>query len=120
MVFLDPPYDAADEYAIALGPAGRRSVGLLAEEAVVIAEHRRKERLNDEYGALAAHAAAAARGCCAEFLYGYRRDRQQSKMGRVCGTGRMTELKTVWRWLAAGVFIYAGRCLVAQDPDAAG
>lgn len=52
VVFLDPPYDAAEEYAAALGLLGGAARGLLAEGAVVIAEHRRKEKLEDAYGAL--------------------------------------------------------------------
>jgi 16S rRNA (guanine(966)-N(2))-methyltransferase RsmD len=52
IVFLDPPYDAAQEYAIALGLLGGASAGLLAAGAVVIAEHRRKQRLEERYGGL--------------------------------------------------------------------
>jgi 16S rRNA (guanine(966)-N(2))-methyltransferase RsmD len=52
VVFLDPPYDAAGEYAIALGLLGGSSAGLLAARAVVVAEHRRKEKLQDRYGLL--------------------------------------------------------------------
>ena len=52
LIFLDPPYDAADEYADILGWLGRRGAGLLAADGLVIAEHRRKERLEDEYGNL--------------------------------------------------------------------
>ncbi len=52
VVFLDPPYDAADEYAAALNLLGGASAGLLAEGAVVIAEQRRKERLEEQYGSL--------------------------------------------------------------------
>jgi 16S rRNA (guanine(966)-N(2))-methyltransferase RsmD len=52
IVFLDPPYDAAEEYAAALGQFGSFSTGLLATGAVVIAEHRRKQRLEPQYGAL--------------------------------------------------------------------
>ena len=52
VVFLDPPYDAAEEYAAALGLLGGAAAGLLAEGAVVIAEHRRKERLEERYGGL--------------------------------------------------------------------
>jgi 16S rRNA (guanine(966)-N(2))-methyltransferase RsmD len=52
VMFLDPPYDAAGEYAATLGLLGGALLGLLAESAVVIAEHRRKERLEDKYGAL--------------------------------------------------------------------
>jgi len=53
LVFLDPPYDAAAEYAATLGLLGGSAVGLLGLDALVIAEHRRKERLEDRYGALA-------------------------------------------------------------------
>jgi len=52
LVFLDPPYDAAQEYAATLGLLGRDAVGLLADGALVIAEHRKKERLEDAFGAL--------------------------------------------------------------------
>lgn len=52
LVFLDPPYDAADEYELALGLLGEDAKGLLAENALVIAEHRRKEKLEDRYGCL--------------------------------------------------------------------
>lgn len=52
LVFLDPPYEAGDEYALALGLLGGEAGTLLAEGAVVIAEHRRKEKLEDRYGKL--------------------------------------------------------------------
>jgi 16S rRNA (guanine966-N2)-methyltransferase len=52
VVFLDPPYDAAQEYAATLNLLGAAQSGLLAADALVIAEHRRKERLEDAYGSL--------------------------------------------------------------------
>ncbi len=52
VVFLDPPYEAVDEYALALGLLGGEAAGVLAEDAVVVAEHRRKEKLADGYGVL--------------------------------------------------------------------
>jgi len=52
VVFLDPPYDAAEEYAATLGLMCDSAAGLLADGAVVIAEHRRKDVLEDCYGAL--------------------------------------------------------------------
>jgi 16S rRNA (guanine(966)-N(2))-methyltransferase RsmD len=52
VVFLDPPYDAVQEYAVTLGLLGGDAAGLLADEALVIAEHRRKEKLNTQYGLL--------------------------------------------------------------------
>lgn len=51
-VFLDPPYAAEEEYAAALGLLGGAAKGLLAKAAIVIAEHRRKEKLNERYGRL--------------------------------------------------------------------
>jgi 16S rRNA (guanine966-N2)-methyltransferase len=52
LVFLDPPYEAVEEYAATLGFLGGGSVELLAQGALVIAEHRRKERLGERYGEL--------------------------------------------------------------------
>jgi 16S rRNA (guanine966-N2)-methyltransferase len=52
VVFLDPPYDAAAEYAATLGLLGGDAAGLIAENGLVIAEHRRKERLDEQYGPL--------------------------------------------------------------------
>lgn len=51
VVFLDPPYDAEEEYATTLGRLGLAQ-GILAEGALVIAEHRRKQRLEERYGRL--------------------------------------------------------------------
>src|ERR1700757_1694765 len=52
VVFLDPPYDAENEYAEALGLLGGNASGVRAQGAVVIAEHRRKQTLEDRYGVL--------------------------------------------------------------------
>jgi 16S rRNA (guanine(966)-N(2))-methyltransferase RsmD len=52
LFFLDPPWDAAAEYAATLGFLGGSTAGLLADGALVIAEHRRKQRLEDCYGSL--------------------------------------------------------------------
>ncbi len=52
IVFLDPPYEAAVEYAITLNFLGAETETLLSKEAVVIAEHRRKEPLLEQYGRL--------------------------------------------------------------------
>jgi 16S rRNA (guanine(966)-N(2))-methyltransferase RsmD len=55
VVFLDPPYDAAEEYAATLGVLGEAQ-GILAPGALVIAEHRaergRRQSLEDQYGSL--------------------------------------------------------------------
>jgi 16S rRNA (guanine966-N2)-methyltransferase len=51
IVFLDPPYDAAEEYAAALGGLGE-TPAILAPGALVIAEHRRKQKLEDRYAGL--------------------------------------------------------------------
>ncbi len=52
VVFLDPPYDAAQEYATTLGLLGGAAQGILAPGAVVVAEHRRKQTLDEQYGSL--------------------------------------------------------------------
>jgi len=52
LVFLDPPYDAAPEYEASLGLLGGASSSLLAPGALVVAEHRRKEPLEEGYGEL--------------------------------------------------------------------
>jgi 16S rRNA (guanine(966)-N(2))-methyltransferase RsmD len=52
VVFLDPPWDAAAQYTATLGLLGGSADGLLADGALIIAEHRRKERLEDRYGSL--------------------------------------------------------------------
>jgi 16S rRNA (guanine966-N2)-methyltransferase len=52
LVFLDPPYDAAEEYATTLGLLGDDSASLLSHDAWVVAEHRRKAALPERYGAL--------------------------------------------------------------------
>ena len=52
VVYLDPPYEAVDEYTATFGLLGGAAVGLIAEDAVVIAEHRRKEKLQEQYGVL--------------------------------------------------------------------
>jgi 16S rRNA (guanine966-N2)-methyltransferase len=53
LVFLDPPYDHSAEYGSTLGLLGGASADVMAPGAIVIAEHRRKERLEDRYGTLA-------------------------------------------------------------------
>jgi 16S rRNA (guanine(966)-N(2))-methyltransferase RsmD len=53
LVFLDPPYDAAKDYVETLGMLGGAAASLLDPDVLVIAEHRRKERLEDAYGSLA-------------------------------------------------------------------
>lgn len=52
VVFLDPPYDAAQEYAATLGLLGGPAQRILAAGALVIAEHRRKQQLDEQYGKL--------------------------------------------------------------------
>jgi 16S rRNA (guanine966-N2)-methyltransferase len=52
LIFLDPPYDAADEYAATLRSLGTAQAWLLAAGSLVIAEHRRKEKLEEKYGTL--------------------------------------------------------------------
>lgn len=52
IVFLDPPYDAAGEYSVVLALLGSEASAFLAPGAIVIAEHRKKEKLDQQYGAL--------------------------------------------------------------------
>lgn len=53
IVFLDPPYEAEAEYAGTLNFLGSaRGRGVLAADAVVIAEHGSKAKLAERYGAL--------------------------------------------------------------------
>lgn len=48
LIFLDPPYDAAGEYESTL----RALPQIMESGALVIAEHRKKEKLADAYGLL--------------------------------------------------------------------
>ena len=52
LVFLDPPYEEAAEYAETLGLLGGTAGGVLAAGALVVAEHRRRDRLEEHYGGL--------------------------------------------------------------------
>jgi len=52
VVFLDPPYELADEYATTLALLGGECAALLAEGALVVAEHRKKDLLSESYGQL--------------------------------------------------------------------
>ena len=51
-VYLDPPWDDADAYTQTLEALGFTACSLLANDAWVIAEHRRKSALQDCYGCL--------------------------------------------------------------------
>ena len=52
IVFLDPPYEEADEYVKTLTTLGTASNELLTTASVVIAEHTRKQTLLERYGNL--------------------------------------------------------------------
>ncbi len=52
VVFLDPPYDEEREYMATLGLLGGSAAALLAPGALVVAEHARKQALDDRYGNL--------------------------------------------------------------------
>lgn len=52
VIFLDPPYADATEYESTLELLGGECAGLLAQDAVVIAEHLKKFALAESYGAL--------------------------------------------------------------------
>uniref|UniRef100_E6PYS6 Putative methyltransferase n=1 Tax=mine drainage metagenome TaxID=410659 RepID=E6PYS6_9ZZZZ len=52
LVFLDPPWDAVEEYERTLTQLGGEAAEVLAADAWVIAEHRRKSGLLETYGRL--------------------------------------------------------------------
>jgi 16S rRNA (guanine(966)-N(2))-methyltransferase RsmD len=52
VVVLDPPYADAEEYALTLGSLGGECSGLLAEDAIVVAEHEKGRELDERYGQL--------------------------------------------------------------------
>lgn len=52
IVFLDPPYTEEKEYALTLGLLGGGCAELLAERAVVVAEHEKRHELEAQYGSL--------------------------------------------------------------------
>ena len=52
VVFLDPPYEAKEEYEAILILLGGEAASFLIDGAVIIAEHRRKYELEEHYGAL--------------------------------------------------------------------
>ena len=52
VVFLDPPYEAAEEYTGTMKFLGEHAAEVLAQDAVVIAEHARKAQLAVRFGEL--------------------------------------------------------------------
>jgi 16S rRNA (guanine(966)-N(2))-methyltransferase RsmD len=52
VVFLDPPYEAAEEYRRTMEFFGEHAAEVLAEDAVVIAEHAKKAELAERFGEL--------------------------------------------------------------------
>ena len=52
VVFLDPPYEAAEEYERTMEFLGERANEVLAGDSVVIAEHARKSALAERFGSL--------------------------------------------------------------------
>ena len=52
VVFLDPPYEAAGEYTSTLGLLGGAASEMLKPGAVVVAEHRKRDALDERYGRL--------------------------------------------------------------------
>jgi 16S rRNA (guanine(966)-N(2))-methyltransferase RsmD len=52
IVFLDPPYEDAEAYRSTLELLARQHEELLADDAVVVAEHARKQPLEARYGVL--------------------------------------------------------------------
>lgn len=52
LIFLDPPYEAAEEYDLTLTLLGGPCSAILAPEAIVIAEHAKRHPLAEAYGTL--------------------------------------------------------------------
>ena len=52
VVFLDPPYESAEEYILVLNLFARECDALLSSDALVVAEHRRKHALPETCGQL--------------------------------------------------------------------
>jgi 16S rRNA (guanine966-N2)-methyltransferase len=52
IIFLDPPYEAASDYAGTLASIGQRADELLTPDGIVVAEHSRKIPLAESYGTL--------------------------------------------------------------------
>jgi 16S rRNA (guanine966-N2)-methyltransferase len=71
LVFLDPPYDAEDEYTGTLNFFGSvRGQTLLAADPLVIAEHSSKVKLAKRYGALE-HTRLVKQGDAALSFFGF-------------------------------------------------
>jgi 16S rRNA (guanine(966)-N(2))-methyltransferase RsmD len=52
IVFLDPPYEAEEEYAKTLGGIGARADTLLTEGGIVVVEHSKKMQTGEKIGPL--------------------------------------------------------------------
>jgi 16S rRNA (guanine966-N2)-methyltransferase len=52
IVFLDPPYEAAEEYSGTLSLLAREHAAILAPNAILVVEHQKKAALAEQYGAL--------------------------------------------------------------------
>ena len=52
VIFLDPPYEAAEEYTATLDLLGGECSSLLTAETVIAAEHARRQPLLESYGQL--------------------------------------------------------------------
>lgn len=52
LVFLDPPYAQKEDYERTLSQLGGECIGILAPEALVIAEHEKRFELDGQYGQL--------------------------------------------------------------------
>ncbi len=52
VLFMDPPYEDKRDYSTTLGLLGGAAIGMLAPDAIVIAEHRRKIPLDEQYSTL--------------------------------------------------------------------
>lgn len=79
VVFLDPPYEAQNEYTGTLNFWGsERGRSLIAADAMVIAEHSSKTKLAERYGALL-HARLVKQGDAALSFFAVPRDSEPAE-----------------------------------------
>jgi 16S rRNA (guanine966-N2)-methyltransferase len=65
IVFFDPPY--ATDYEVVLKRLGDQSTPLLAAEATIVVEHRKKRELNEEFGFLRRYRSLKQGDSCLSF-----------------------------------------------------
>jgi 16S rRNA (guanine966-N2)-methyltransferase len=91
LIFIDPPYDADQEYESTLGLLGSSASGVLADDALVIAEHRKQDGLGERYGRLT-RVRLLKQGDAALSFYAFAVDIETSNIENLTGSGNGDEL----------------------------